>query len=908
MQLSFAAWWPFLLLSALPLVWCLAWRGRGAMSARRLVPVTLLRSAALALVALALAGPQLHTRTHALSIVYALDISRSVDPAFLAPALEWMKQANARYRPAHTRYVVFADRAQILQQLDDIQGVAVREADDGDGGDPKAVDQNATDLERGVAAALLGFRAEYVKRLVLITDGKQTQGDVWRELPRLQAERVRVYALPAPTGFAAQAWIEAAETPDGVRQQEPIVLRVRVASSAATQARIQVVVGGDTVFDRNVELVSGGNDVPVEMRFRRAGANPIQVKLVTPDGRTETWLRSAWVGPRLRLLYVEGGRSDARYLPDALARQGIDVNAVTAERFAEDPAAVLRGADAVLLSDVPADRLNRVATQRLEAFVRDLGGGLIFVAGENTYGKGGFSGSGLERILPVKFEGRRKRKELDLVLLIDRSYSMRGRKLELAKSAALGTLDLMEEQQRLAVVAFDSKPHDVVPLAEVGAKRRAEDAISSMTSAGRTDIYNALWRARDLLKSSQAKTKHVILLSDGQTVPPPNARPEQVSDARGMLEMLHGMGYGKGNIDKLLVDEQTARAPSANGGFEDLVADMVAANITVSTVAIGEKPNLPLVTGLAEWGNGKSYVAQHDSEIPALFLTEARRLLGESLVEEPFRPLVRGTSGMLAGIDFEAGPQLKGFVVAKPKRFADVLLQARQEAPLLAETRYGLGKTVAFLSDAKNRWAADWLAWPGYGRLWAQVVRDAARGVAPPALTWEVARREAHAVLKVTALNQDGTFRNDLWPKVRLFKPNGETSVLVLRQTAPGTYAARVALDAGAAAPYRFELLASPGLSADELARLGARTLHYPREDEFRPRPADVDLLRALSERTGGKFAPEPEEIFAPSVDSGRLALPLWPALAALALVLYLLEIGARRVPWSRPGQAGSGR
>ena len=359
-----------------------------------------------------------------------------------------------------------------------------------------------------------------------------------------------------------------------MRQREPVTLRVRLLARAATKARLQLATAGEVVFDRSVELVAGHNEFPVELRFKRAGASELQVKLAAPGEAADTWLGSVWVGPRLRLVHVEGDAIGAGYLADALVSQGIEVQRVTPEQFAQGSASLLRGADTVVLNDVPAARLKEDATRRLERFVRDQGGGLVFVAGENTYGKGAFAGSGVERMLPVKFEARRKRKELDLVLLIDRSYSMLGRKLELAKSAALATLDLMEADHRLAVIAFDSQPHDVVKLAEVGGKRRAEDAISSMTAGGRTDIYNALWRAREVLKGSQSSTKHVILLSDGQTVPPPNAAPAaaQVSSS-DMLKMLHAMGYGQGEIDRLVAEDKPLRPPSASGGFEDLVAN-----------------------------------------------------------------------------------------------------------------------------------------------------------------------------------------------------------------------------------------------------------------------------------------------------------------------------------------------
>ena len=166
------------------------------------------------------------------------------------------------------------------------------------------------------------------------------------------------------------------------------------------------------------------------------------------------------------------------------------------------------------------------------------------------------------------------------------------------------------------------------------------------------------------------------------------------------------------------------------------------------------------------------------------------------------------------------------------------MLQAKHEQPLLAETRYGLGKTVAFLSDAKNRWAADWLAWPGYGKFWAQVVRDAARGAATQEFAWQVTRHGGEGLLKLTALTADGTFRNDLWPKARVRRPDGESTVVVLRQSAPGTYSARIALEAVAAAPYRFELLPGPGLPQQDISRIGERDLYYSQSDEFRARPS----------------------------------------------------------------------
>ena len=532
--------------------------------------------------------------------------------------------------------------------------------------------------------------------------------------------------------------------------------------------------------------------------------------------------------------------------------------------------------------------------------MRDQGRGLVFAAGERTYGKQGYAGSRVESLLPVRFKGKRKRRDLDLVLLIDRSHSMRGRKLELAKSAALSTLDLLEEHHRLAVVAFDSRPHDVVPLAQVGGKRRAEDLIASMTSSGQTSIYPALAHAQRLLADSTAATRHIILLSDGITSPAPGTATTRSSSEeaqelvrKARAETIREVG---GRIDP--EPEAQPDLPVHAGGMEGLVAELAAAHVTVSTVAIGEKPNLELMRELATWGNGKSYVASSDAEVPSLFVAETRRLLGESIVEEPFHPKVNSRAESIAGVDFAQGPPLHGFVVTRAKPFSEVLLEASREQPLLVQTHFGLGKTVAFLSDVKNRWAAEWLGWDGYARLWSQVVRDVIPRSSGERLSWRVARVEHNAVIELSALAADHTYRNGLSPKVRVTLPDGRSSVVILRQVAPGRYRASIAVEAGRSAPYRFALLEGGGLSGGELAQAGARSLTYPWPDEYRVLPPNTRLLQALSERTGGGFEPKAEDIFSDRGDGGLVAKPLWPWLAAAALLLFLLDILVRRAPW----------
>jgi len=213
------------------------------------------------------------------------------------------------------------------------------------------------------------------------------------------------------------------------------------------------------------------------------------------------------------------------------------------------------------------------------------------------------------------------------------------------------------------------------------------------------------------------------------------------------------------------------------------------------------------------------------------------------------------------------------------------------------ETHYGLGKTVAFLSDVKNRWAAQWINWDGYGRFWAQLVRGTMARTAREGIAWQVRRQGDEAVIEITALDANRLYRDNLAPRMRIMRPGGETAVLPLRQVGPGRYRVSASLTSGSSEPYRFEVLEGGGIVPRDLTQLGPRTLSYPWSDEYRVLPPNNALLRLLSEQTGGVFAPKGDEIFAQRGDGGIATRPLWPWLALVALVAFLLDILVRRVP-----------
>ena len=847
--------WPAVFLAAIPLLFWLAGRSRIRLGRTHLLVATLLRSLAIVSLALALMRPQWNAESGDVSVVYALDISRSVSSSFIDAAINWIEQADREGRPAHARYLAFADHAILLQKPADLRNIAVVQGRArGAAADPSVIDQTATDLEQALDTALLGLDRDRSKRIVLLTDGNQTAGELRRVLPRLTRAHVRVYPIPAKVRDDNDAWVAGIEVPEDVHSGEPVTVTVRVISAVETPAQVSLKDAKTVLGARKVQLKAGLNRIAFEAKLARAGAVTLSAEVLAkgdPVSANNRMQQSVWVNARPRILYVEGGQAEgAHYLADALTGQGIDTR-VIAPAALPGSAAELAMYDGVILSDTPAKALAADQMQAIESYVRDLGGGLLFASGENVHGEQGYSDTAVEKVLPVQFRAQEKRKDLALVIALDRSYSMKGRKMEMAKEATRATLDLLAEQHRFGVVAFDSQTYIAVPMQYVRSRRKAEDQISRIQASGQTNIYPALGIVYRLLQKTDSKAKHVILLSDGDTHP---------------------------------------------ADFETLVKRMAGEKIVVSTVAVGEDANRALMSDIAKWGKGRAYVAENAELIPQIFIEETERAVRSNLLEESFRPAVKHRSAAFRGLDVDKLPELKGYVSSKARDHAEVLLAAPSGAPLLVRWQFGLGKTVAFTSDVKNRWAANWIEWPGYGKFWAQQVRDLMRRDSGEDFDFRVVREGGEAVIRLSVLTPDGNFRNGLAPQVRVTRPDGSQSIVGLGQTGAGTYQIRLPFDRSVQAE-RFELVDSPGMPKQAPLRAGARMLHQDFPDEYRAFPPDIELLSALARATGGKVAPSIAEVFAQQGDESRITRTLWPWFAVLALIFYLLDIAVRRSP-----------
>jgi hypothetical protein len=267
------------------------------------------------------------------------------------------------------------------------------------------------------------------------------------------------------------------------------------------------------------------------------------------------------------------------------------------------------------------------------------------------------------------------------------------------------------------------------------------------------------------------------------------------------------------------------------------------------------------------------------------------RVAQSSLVEEPFLAVATKRSPILAGIDWAQSPLLLGYNATKPKPTAEVLLATERGEPLLATWRYGLGQAAAFASDAKSRWASEWLTWPGYGKFWTQFVRGLMRHSDQSSFQVNSHETGDELAIEIDALTPEGGFRNEAQVQVHALLPDGKTQSVTARQTAPGSYRAAVALPKEGTTVVS---ISSPQIP--DGSYVFGHTRSYPRE--FLSTETNEAALRQLASIGNGRFAPRADDVFAPGTASARTPKELTDWLLGAFLILLPLDIWLRRREW----------
>ena len=864
-----------LLALALPLLGMLYLRSLSDFPQRQRLISLFVRSAIVLLLVLSLAGLTMLHKVDQHFFIFLVDESTSIGENGQSEANKFLDQALPLLTEHRTAFLPFASDTKSIQSQQSKANTSkeTKVTPEQENTEPRDEDQqtssntekpdvpppprkkseyhDGTNIAGAIETAAGYLPPGYLPHIILLSDGNQTLGDA---VATATQSRIPISTVPLPVSSEPEVQISEVEVPAEVREGEPFFVEVVVHSNHDDQGLIEIYRGDHKVISEKRELRSGENRFRFQQSLEntRLASYTVQVSQLKEDTLLDNNLESGLVyaAGKPRVLIIESDPNLIRELTYALEEEGIQSD-IRPPQGMPDSLSDLQNYELLILSNVPATSLSQKQMEIARTYVQELGGGFIMLGGEQSFGLGGYYKSALEEILPVRsdFEKEKETPALGMVLVIDKSGSMSGEKIEMAKSAARSAVELLGRRDKLGVLAFDGDTYVISEMQSTSNKARISDEIARIDAGGGTSMFPAMEMTFEMLLATTAKLKHVILLTDGISAP---------------------------------------------GDFEGMTQQMAASKMTVSTVAVGSGADTDLLESLARIGKGRYYFTDDPAQVPQIFAKETVTASKSAIDEQPFLPQVVRATHALSDLDMDVAPFLLGCVMTRPKPTSEVVLATEKGDPLLAWWRYGLGMTAAFTSDAKSRWAAEWMTWEGFGKFWTQVVRQVMRKTDARGIAVQTIRNGKSTDLRIDAVDELGQFLNHSEVELTVIDPRLKRKTSLLKQVAPGRYQADFAtLNTGA---YHMEIAVK---NDGKVTYRQSRGLTVGYSDELRLRPTNENLLQAIASASGGIYSPDPTKLLEQQGELATRPTPLWPYLISLALLLLVIDVALRRIDFT---------
>lgn len=817
--MSFERPW-ILALNLLPVLWAaFTWRGTSRHGA------LVLKALALVAILSALAKPELTILESRVAVAILADTSASVSGQDLRRASDFAAKLEAVRGRNWTRVIPFAQSTRALDKSEQGRTLDLKHTA-GEAG-------RGTNLETAAREGIAALPEGRVPRLLLISDGNENLGEVART-----AWQARELGVPIDT-YALEGRprpglrLDSVTLPALAFTGERFPIDVAVTAPRATAASVEITAEGRVLGTSQVALEQGPNQLRVHASLSAAGAVDLAGTLEAPGLGSVRFAQAVTLRrPRVLFLSEDPPGTEAHLLRTLEAAQ-FDVTQAAAL-----PSGGFTDYQILVFNNWNLEALSAPKKAGIEGYVKQ-GGSVLVIGGERNVYLEKTAEDALDRALPAKLAPPRTPEGTCVVLILDKSSSMEGKKMELAKLAAIGVVDNLRPIDMVGVLIFDNSFHWAVPIRRAEERSLIKRVIAGITPDGGTQIAPALQEAYRRILPLNAVYKHIVLLTDGI---------------------------------------------SEEGDSMTLARTAQEQQITISTVGLGQDVNRSYLEKVADLAHGRSYFLSEPAGLEQILLRDVLEHTGSTAVERSIRAQVTKKAEILDGVAVEEAPPLQGYVrfIARPT--AEVILNVDRRDPLLVRWQYSLGRASIFASDAKSRWAKRWVAWPGFDRFWANVFRD----LLPRGLAAEATAEYDSANDEVVVNYHLGRYVEEPGriPGVYIFGPLGFERPVTLEKVAEGAFRGRVRID------HRQGLFRVRALvETRAFPEVGV----YRQEKELSEYGSNERLLRQISQFTGGHFNPGPRQVFDAGGRTAASNLRLWPALLVLALLLDLAELILRK-------------
>ncbi len=840
------------------------------------IAALVVRLLAIALIVAALAEPSLRDVSKDVGVTVIVDASRSIPigaqeqiDAYIAQAQQDSRQSNDELGVITVAENAYS-QASVSRATTRVDRQFIGATD-------------GTNLMSGVSLAIASAPDNVANRILLISDGNETDGSLLRAAQAAKAQGIPIDVLPVEFAYADEVIVENVQVPANSRVGDTVTLKVVLNATTPAAGRLLISQDGtlidinpadDTELGKIVELKPGRNVLSVGLDVTRPGALTYEAVFepltgLTADGNstgtrgdsiTENNRGSAitFVGSEGTVLIVADDPNEAIVFEDVLARAKVATKRIPSSLF---PTSLpeLASYEGVVFLNQSAYTYSEAQQELLRQYIKDTGGGLVMVGGPESFGAGGWIGSPLADALPIRLDPPQKRQmpRGALALIVHSVEIPRG--VYYGKEISNAAVDALSRLDLVGIIEFQGLGGTdwVYPMSPVGDRVAVKQAIQNLTFGDMPSFDPSLQLALSGLSNAAAGQKHCIVISDGDP-----------SMSRSLLRQFKQSG------------------------------------ITIS--AVGVNPHSPSDTNtlrtMANVTGGTYYAVRNNAleTLPQIFIKEAQTIRRALIWEgEPFAPArtgvpaetMRGISGV---------PPINGYVVAAEREgLSLVTLRGKEEDPIAAQWQYGLGRVVTFTADASTRWAPSWVAWSGFSQFWEQHIRWTMRpsGDATLRVSTENVGEKTRVIIE--AFDPDGERMNFADFQARTSTPNGDGVSVEVQQVGPGRYEGE--FDTADAGEYVVNLqYRAPGSDGNVISGSAQAAVTRPFADEFKALETNLPLLKQVASITGGRELPSDPTLAdlwgRDGLDMPVTLTPAWLLFAIIGIGIFLLDVAVRRV------------
>lgn len=894
----------------------IGWRVlRGLPTARRAVVVGA-RFASFACLALALAGIERVRTSDRLTVIAVVDTSGSIEGYADLGTTGSLITGDGERITIDQAALSFIALGTQEHEDDDRLGIIVFDGRPALVTHPRPVDAlqdlsfdfqsvDGTDISSALQRAQSMISADSRGRIVLISDGVSTRGNL-----DSASITTPIDVVPIEYRVEREVLVESVDIPARVTQDSLMPVRVTLRSTGPANGYLRIIVNNQTI-NLDPQTPSGG--LPLSLK---GGVEPVSLSVPIGSGRVHR-VRAVWepqrdssdiaVGDTNTLnnestaltLTNDHGRAmvvsqnapeEAQPLINTLRASGWTVDTFLP---AEVPADLLglEPFDLVVLVNTPRDAMNQEIEPALDSYVRTLGGGLLFIGGYEALGAGGWNASLGESsvqtntniaqrpdtdvsngmiadLLPINLEipDDVVTTHAAVAIVLDSSGSMKRPVMgssrsqqSVANNSAASAIGVLDPSDMVTVISFSNSPRLVVPITTNDDPEGISDRIKKIVSGGGTNLGPALELAGQQLMSVESKTKHIVVLSDGES-------------------------------------QNTERFPGIARRLKEQ-------GIKVSTITIGDEADEASMRRIAADSGGVYYRVVNPAVLPRIFLKAVRVLRRPMVREGAIRPaILETTSPMLVQGTGQQIPSLTGLVLTEFKTDDPrvmVPIVSEQGEPILAGHQVELGRVGVFTSDVSN-WAQSWVGSESFEQFWTHLAQWAGRSQDPGIGELTVSRSDGASgglVIDYSAIDDAGVPIDGLSVNTKIFA-EGSTQQIDLVQTGPGQYRAELE-----SVPSGDHVVVATPKQGTKAIRPTIGAVHIDDQTEFDTLESDRAALERLASTTGGRVFSlnQASDLFSreglAEVSSYE---SMWRLMLILGFILFLIDLGARRVAWDR--------